>query len=237
MDTTILENLGLSKGEIKVYLVLLELGSNKVGRIIESSGMASSAVHNSINSLIDKGLVSYIKRGQIKFYQAVPPKQLVDFVEDKKKKVLSLLPELELKQKLAGEKQEAEIFEGTKGIITMLNLLIENTKKNDEYLFFAINVEEQNEEIQKFFLQYDLKRKEKKLILRGLAPKELKPLFVNRPIMKMKYPSFPILSNISICNDKIAFFSYGEKPVGYLIQSEQISKMYKDYFERIWEIC
>lgn len=237
MDTTILENLGLSKGEIKVYLVLLELGSNKVGRIIESSEMASSAVHNSVNSLVDKGLVSYIKRGQIKFYQAVSPKQLVDFIEDKKKKVLSLLPELELKQKLSGEKQEAEIFEGTKGIITMLNLLIENTKKNDEYLFFAINVEEQNEEIQKFFLQYDLKRKEKKLVLRGLAPRGLKPFFAHRPIMKMKYPSFPIPSNISICNDKIAFFSYGEKPVGYLIRSKQISGMYKDYFEQIWESC
>ncbi|MBW3003756.1 helix-turn-helix domain-containing protein, partial [Candidatus Woesearchaeota archaeon] len=45
MDTTILEDLGLSSGEIKVYLALLELGSTKVGRVIEKTGMASSAVH------------------------------------------------------------------------------------------------------------------------------------------------------------------------------------------------
>src|SRR3989338_5230315 len=155
MDTSILENFGLSKGEINVYFTLLELGTNKVGRVIEKSGMASSAVHNSVNALIDKGLVSYIKKGKIKYYQAVPPKQLIEFIDDKKKKLQQILPELELKQKLAEERQEAEIFEGTKGIITMLNLLIENTKKGDEYLFFPINVREHNEEIQKFLLNYD----------------------------------------------------------------------------------
>ena len=122
MDASILEDLGLSKGEIKVYLTLLELGTTKVDQIIEKSGMASSAVHNSINTLIDKGLISYIKKGKIKFYQAVPPKQLIDFIEEKKKKVLEILPELEMKQKLAKEKQETEIFEGIKGITTMLNL-------------------------------------------------------------------------------------------------------------------
>ena len=236
MDTSILGNVGLSKGEINVYLTLLELGTTKVGPIIEKSGMASSAVHNSINSLKDKGLISYIKKGQIKFYQAVQPKQLVDFIENKKKKIIEILPELEMKQKLAVEKQEAEIFEGTKGIITMLNLLIENTTKRDEYLFFAINIIGQNEEIQQFFLSYDIKRKEKGLIIKGLASKSLKKFFEKRKILKMKYPHFPIPSNISICNNKIAFFSWEEKPVGYLIESKQIAEMYKDFFHQIWAI-
>ena len=65
MDTTTFENLGLSQGEIKIYLTLLELGSTKVGLIIEKSNMASSAVHNSLNALLDKGFISYIKKGKI----------------------------------------------------------------------------------------------------------------------------------------------------------------------------
>ena len=174
METSILQDLGLSNGEIKIYLTLLELGSTKVGLVIEKTGMASSAVHNSINSLIEKGLTSYIKKGKIKYYQAVPPKQLIDFIEEKKKKFLQILPELELKQKLAREREEAEIFEGTKGITTMLNLLIDDSKKGDEYLFFAINIKEQNEEIQEIYLKNDVKRKDKGLIIKGLAPKELK---------------------------------------------------------------
>lgn len=234
MDTTILEDLGLSKGEIKVYLTLLELGSTKVGKVIEKSTMASSAVHNALHALVDKGLVSYIIKGQIKFYQAVPVKQLIYFIEDKKRRVLELLPELELKQKLAGEKQEAEIFVGIKGILTMLNILIDDAKKGDNYYFFATYLKDRNEEVQQFFKQYDLKRKEKGLMIRGLAPKELKPLFEGRKVLQMKYPHFHIPSDISICNKKVALIVWGEKPVGYLIYSPQIAEMYTEFFLKIW---
>ena len=237
MDASVLEGLGLSKGEIRVYITLLELGETKVGAIIEKSGMASSAVHNSINSLSKKGLVSYMKKGKIRFYQAVHPRQIIGFLEDKKKKILEILPELELRQKKSEEKQEAEIFEGIKGIISMLNLLIEDAKKGDEYLFFAVNVEPKNEDIQDFFSMYDIKRKSKGLITKGLAPKELKKLFEKRKILKMKYTNFPIPSNISICKDNVALFSWEQKPIGYLIKSKQISDMYKDYFYKMWKLA
>jgi len=235
MNTSILEGLGLSKGEIKVYLTLLELGATKVGKVIEKSGMASSAVHNSMNSLIDKGLVSYIKKRQIKFYQAVPPKQLIDFIEDKKKKVLEILPELEIKQKFAKEKQEAEIFEGEKGIIAMLNRLIEDAKKGEEYYFFATYLEKRNEEIQKFFRKFDTKRAEKGLIVKGIAHTELKKLFLGREIFKIKYAEFPIPSDISIFKEKVAFIAWADKPVGYLIRSHQLYDMFRNYFNQIWD--
>lgn len=237
MEISALEGIGLSQGEIKIYIALLELGKTKVGRIIEKSGMASSAVHNSLNSLLEKGFVSYIKRDKIKVYQAVPPKHIIGFLEEKKKKIQEIIPELEFRRKKSEEKQGAEIFEGTKGIISMLNLLIEDAKKGDEYLFFSVNVEQKNEEIQEFFSQYDVKRKERGLRIKGLAPKELKKLFVKRKVLIMKYTNFPTPSNISICKDKTAIFSWEEKPVGYLIKSKQIANMYKKYFNEIWKLA
>ncbi|MEK6956015.1 MAG: helix-turn-helix domain-containing protein [Nanoarchaeota archaeon] len=237
MDISILEDLGLSKGEIKVYTSLLEIGMTKVGTIIEKSNMASSAVHNSINSLIDKGLIGYIKKGKIKYYHAANPRQLIDFIDDKKKKLLDILPELENKQNLSKEKQEAEIFEGSKGITTMLNILTKDAKKGDKYRFFANNIKENNDEIQKFFVKYDIKRKEMGVKIYGLAPKEIKYLFVKRKFLKMKYPNFPIPTNISIFKNKVVFFSWGEKPVGYLIKSEQITQMYIELFNEIWNLC
>ncbi|MBI2564384.1 hypothetical protein HYV79_00135 [Candidatus Woesearchaeota archaeon] len=234
MDTLILEDLGLSKGEIKTYLTLLELGTTKVGAIIEKSGMASSAVHNSINTLIEKGLVSYIKKGKIKQYQAVPPKQLLDFIEEKKKRLSNILPELEIKRK-GVERQEAEIFEGIKGIMVMLTLLIEDAKKGDEYYFFATYLKDKNKEIQDFFRKFDIKRAEKGLYVRGIAQKDIKELFIGRKILHMKYADFPIPSDISICQSKVALIAWSEKPIGYLIRSKQISQMYQEYFNKIWK--
>jgi len=236
MDTSILEELGMTKSEASIYLAILRLGETKVGSAIEKTNLASSAVHNSINSLIEKGFLSFIKKGKIKYYKAINPKQLLSFLEEKKKKLNSILPELESFQASSKEQQEAEVFEGTKGIIALLNQIIEDAKKRDEYLFFSINVKEENKEIQDFFSLYDIKRKDKELLVKGLAPKELKLFFAKRKTLKMRYTNFPIPANISICNNQTAIFSWGEKPVGYLIKSEQISQILKDYFNKIWFI-
>jgi len=237
MDISILEGIGLSKGEIKIYLALMEFGSTKIGRIIEKSGMASSAAYNSINKLIEKGLVSYIRKGKVKFYQAVSPEQVLEFINEKKRRFMKILPELKQKQEFAREKQEAEIFEGANGISTMLNLLIENAKKGDEYLTFAIKLTGDSEEIRRrYFLKHDIKRKELGVVVRGLAPRELKEIFKKRKILKMKYTNYPIPANISIFKDKIALFSWGEKPIGYLMKSKQISDMFREFFERMWTI-
>ncbi|MBI2631726.1 hypothetical protein HYW75_01870 [Candidatus Pacearchaeota archaeon] len=234
MDFSVLEELGLSKGEIKVYLALLEQGVSKVGTIIEKTEIASSAVHNSLHTLLNKGLISYIKKGKIRYYQASPPKYLENFFKQKLERLKEILPIIEEKQKIR-EKQEAEVFEGIKGVTTMLNLLIEDTKKGEEYLFFATYIIGKNKEIQEFFEKYDFRRKEKGLYVRGLALPELKPLFLNRnKILHIKYPKFPIPKDVSIVKDTICLISWGERPIGFLIRSKQIAEMYRSLFNEVW---
>ena len=64
MDEKILENIGLSKAEIKVYLALLELGPSTSGPIIQKSELQSSVVHRVLKTLLDKGIITYIKIGK-----------------------------------------------------------------------------------------------------------------------------------------------------------------------------
>src|SRR3990167_7985859 len=101
MDTTILEDIGLTNAEIKTYLALLELGTATAGPIIEKSGLQSSVVHMTLNKLIDKGFVSFVREGKRNFYQASNPKNIVEYIEEKKERFERLLPELLLKQKTA----------------------------------------------------------------------------------------------------------------------------------------
>ena len=237
MALEMLENFGLSRGEIRVYSALLELGSVQVGQIIEKSGLVSSAVHRYIQRLQERGFVSYIKVGKIKHYQAAPPKEILNFIDEQRKEFLDILPQLEAKQKIAKEKQQAEVFSGTRGIIAMLNTIIDEAKSGNNYYFFATNMEERNEEIQEFFRRYDSKRKERGLNIRGLAPSSLKHLFAGRKALKMKFPEFPIPSDITICDDKVALIAWEEKSIGYLIRSKQIYKIYKKFFEEIWNKC
>ncbi len=235
MKEEILENLGFTYAEAKVYLLLLELGSVKVGRIIEKSGLQSSTIHNTLNSLKEKGYITYILKGKIKIYQAVDPKNILKEFKEKEAKFEGILSSLEQKHKFAQEKPQAEIFEGIKGMINLLNELIEDAKPKDNYYFFAMDESGLNVEIQKFFEKYDAKRKNKGLIVRGIARKELEFLFENRKVLKMKYVDHQIPSNISICNNKMAMISWGEKPTGILIKSEQLCKSQIEFFESLWK--
>ena len=235
MEEKILQDFGFSYAESKIYLLLLEFGSVKVGKIIEKSGLQSSTIHNTLHSLANKGYVSYVLKGKIKIYQAVNPKNILKEFREKEAKFENILPLLEQKHKFGEEKPVAEIFEGIKGVINLLNELIEDAKPKDEYYFFAIDESNLNKEIQTFFETYDIKRKDKGLIVRGIARKELKPLFEKRKILKMRYVAHQIPSNISICNNKMALISWGDKPTGILIKSKIICESQIKFFKDLWK--
>ena len=80
MDLRILEDLGLSNAEAKIYLALLELGTSKTGKIIDLTKLQSSTIYHVLGSLVEKGLVNYIFEGKIKYYQAESPDSLSFFL-------------------------------------------------------------------------------------------------------------------------------------------------------------
>jgi len=84
MDTSILEDVGLTGAEIKVFITLLEVGSSTAGRIVEKSGLQNAVVHRAFHSLANKGLITYVMEGRIKQYQAIEPKLLLNFLDEKK---------------------------------------------------------------------------------------------------------------------------------------------------------
>lgn len=208
----------------------------KVGRIIEKSGLQSSTVHNTLHALIDGGLVSYVLRGKIKVYQSVAPGVLLQHFKEKEQKFAELVPALTSMQQFAKEKPQAEIYEGTRGIIAMLNALIEDSKPNNTYYFFAVDVPGLNKEIQKFFERYDRKREDRKLEVLGLARKELQSFFAKRKYLNVRYVEFPIPSNMSICNDKMALITWGEKPIGILVTSQQLVQSQINFFKELWNM-
>ncbi|MFZ5955303.1 MAG: TrmB family transcriptional regulator [Nanoarchaeota archaeon] len=236
MDTKALEEIGLTQGEIKVYLALLELGESSAGTILEKAKVQNSVFHLCINQLIEKGFVSYAKKNKFRLYKAADPNNLLIYLKDKEKQIQELLPELKSKQSLKIGKEQVELFEGIKGIITLLNELITDAKKGDEFLFFSPEIEE-NEEIQKFYEKYDLKRKEKGLSVKGIAPENHKQFFEKRKYIKMKYTKIPLPANTGMCNDRVAIISWEEKPMGILIYSKHIAKKQKDFFNALWNFC
>ncbi|MCB9359397.1 hypothetical protein H6503_05680 [Candidatus Woesearchaeota archaeon] len=152
MNIELLKESGLTDGEIKVYLAMLELGSTTTGPIIDRSGIARSIIYNILERLIEKGLVSFIIKDKTKYFQASQPKKIIDYIDEKEKKladnrdkIIEMLPQLEMLQKLAPE-SEARMYFGFKGIRTAHERIYEVLKKGECFYWLGIPAYQPNEQ-------------------------------------------------------------------------------------------
>lgn len=234
MDTTVLEDIGLTNAEVKVYLALLELGTCTAGPIIKKTGLQNSVVHMTLTKLSEKAFLSFIKKGKVKHYTAADPANIINFIEEKKNKFEAILPQLLARQNKV-EKQEAEIYEGFKGFKNMQYEFLKDSKKGDEFLFFSFYTKnpKEFEFVFEFYREYDKVRQKKGLIVKGIFPKELEYSAKDRTI-QTKVVDFPIPLNISILNDKVVMTPWEDKQISFLIHSRQLAEQFRTLFYSIW---
>ena len=236
MDTSVLEDIGLSSTEIKVFLTLLKSGESKAGRIIKKSGLQSSSVYNAINSLIKKGLVSYVKESQIKYYKAANPEVIFDYIDIKKREYEKILPKLKAYQQQKDE-ESAQIFRTYRGIKTIMSELLKDVNKRDVLLIFSIeNLEEYKLARSNVYTPTKKLVSEKKVKMRGIFHENLREPRKKDSIMQKRYVKFSIIPNTMVINDKIAIISWKEnEPFGVLIHSKSMAKSYADFFDYMWK--
>ena len=76
--------LDLSNTEAKVYLTLLKQGSVTTGTISKDTKFRTSTIYYVLEKLLSRGLVTFIYKSKIKYFQATPPEAYLDFLEEKK---------------------------------------------------------------------------------------------------------------------------------------------------------
>jgi len=247
MNTNKLEQLGLTSGEARAYLALLRLKNSTVGPIIKESGVTNSKIYDVLNRLIEKGLVSFTIKEKTKYFQALPPKRLRDYLERKEKEIeesksvlSSLLPQLEnLSDK--NREENVQIFKGKNGILTAYEIILDSMEKGEEIKYFFSNKKEDTRALEEFYIAYPHFRdkieryyKEKNITWKGIGPKEgsIDPKW---KYMKVKTTNFPIPGNFDLTKNFVFIVSWESVPTGILIRSQEIAKYLLEYFDRIWE--
>ena len=141
-----LRQLGLSNGEARVYISLLGLyAPSKVGLIVRESHVSYSKVYDVLRRLIEKGLVSHAMINNIKYFTAVEPYRLFDYIQRKEAEVREqrlaverIVPELtdlierDIKKATSvTKKRQAEIFTGDRGLRTAYEILLGGYDNNN----------------------------------------------------------------------------------------------------------
>ncbi len=227
----VLEKLGFCPNEIKVYLTLNDHGSAKAGKISKSARIDRSSCYNSLKSLQEKGLISYVLIGEVKWFQATGPKRLLDYVKEQEEEVKSILPELHARHKSAKIEGQVRLFKGVKGVKSIF-LDIARTGK-DNYVFGSEG--QFSSTLPEFAKQFNRLKKESgmrtKLILKE-GKKELDSETSDYRYIK-EITSSPAVTNIY--GKKIAILIWTDEPEGIIIENEAAAKAYKSYFDFMWK--
>ncbi len=241
----LLEQLGLSKNEIKVYFSLLELEQSSATPIVKKAKIPNSKVYPILDKLIHKGLVSYVIKNNVKYFQASDPKHLIELLNEKeaqlreqKKEIEGLIPQIELQRKLAKQHQEASVYEGIKGVKAAFISLLNELNSGEEYLVFTLGEELETEALRHFFLDYHKKRIERKIKVRLIAPLRIRETIEKHHLysgMKMKYSAQELPTGIFIFKDKVMTLVWGEQPTAFVITSQKNNQQYQKFFEERWK--
>ena len=234
MDKDILKQVGLSEQEADIYLALLRLGSVVVSKISQETGLHRSNLYDTLEKLQNKGLVSYIVRNNIKYYQATHPDRLVSNLKEKLENVKRIVPELIDLTKLPKEETQVEIYKAKEGIKTIFKDIVNS---GDDYCVYG--AAEKFEELlpvysKQFFRQVNEKKIKEMIIFKESTKTDIKTVKGKYRFISDKYV---VPTSFNVYGNKVALFIWSLPMYVILISNKDIANTYRNYFKFLWGLA
>ncbi|HIH31902.1 TPA: TrmB family transcriptional regulator [Candidatus Woesearchaeota archaeon] len=223
---------GFTGNEAKIYLELLKRGSISANDLAKKLSMDRTLCYQLLNNLIAKGYAGYIVKENKKYFAATNPDSILISFKEKEHLISNIIPELKSIQKLQENIQEAEIYEGKKG----LKVLYENMLKSREIMVFGATGK--SYDVLKYELGHIIKESQMlKIKGRMIVDSKLK----KHPMTKLKNVKIKFVDKVdaesttTIFDDKVAIHTLTDTPLIIFIKNKSIAQTYKNYFEYMWK--
>ncbi|HII15141.1 MAG TPA: hypothetical protein HA362_02410 [Nanoarchaeota archaeon] len=242
MDPELIKDIGLTNSEIAVYTALLKLGSVKVGDLMKQISLHRSRIYEAINRLSDKGLVSYVIRNNVKYFEASDPERLITQIQEQKEKlnekeksIKKIIPELKKQVSSLMPHSEAHVFIGKEGFKTVRNDVLKQNQ--DIYLIGAIGKE--NRVLKYFFANFERTRIQNNIKWHVLFDSKLKNKKITKlPLMEARFlpKEYSSPAVINIYADRVVNVLWkGDNPICFMIINKEIADSYKKWFGLLWK--
>ena len=241
------QSLGLAKNEAKIYETLIREGETSVGVISEKSGVHRRNVYDSLNRLMEKGLVIEMVDAQENQYQAVEPQKLREILSEKFEALDQVLPDLSALYINTPAEYKVHTYKGKEGWKQYMRDIIKVGKP-----FYSIGAKGAwfDERVKDFFPSFAAQIKSKKIEAHHLFDYEV--LESSHPIASQvgsKYKFLPkkysTASGIDIFGDRVNIMH--EQRVGgvgtkneimfTVIQNQNLADSFRVWFQYMWDMC
>ncbi len=245
MYQELLQKIGLSLNEARVYEALLHLGEVKVNKISIKSKVHRRNVYDSLNKLIEKGLASETFVKGERLFKAISPERLKEIIKEQETALDSFLPNMKKLYESVEPEAEAYFFRGVEGFKNYLQLILE---QGQTVYFIGAKAFWLDPRLKHYLRHFDEERKKrgvKFMHLFDYEVKEQKPeilKLVGKPykFLPKKYSS---ATAVDIFGDYVVTFvgvkpgELYEEPLQFILKSKLLADGYKKFFQFMWDRC
>jgi sugar-specific transcriptional regulator TrmB len=238
----ILEQLGFSEKEIKIYLTLLTGGPSSVRKLAKDTGLNRGTAYDVLKALQKSGLAGMYQKHKKQFFIAEDPEKLADVIDRRERTVSMLkrdlaevLPELRSLYVHGGAKPTVKYYEGNKGITIILKDVLRTMGEQEDKTYRVYSSVGLREYLYKEFPHFTKERIARRLFVRVIAlgaGGEDQSLSERRWLSTREgSPTYSL-----IYGPKVAFISLdaGGSPIGVLVEDSSVAETERIIFDHVW---
>lgn len=235
-----LQRIGLSENEAGVYIASLNLGLSNIARVADYAGIKRTTAYSVVESLQNKGLMRMELRGFKKSYRAESPERIATWVENQRKSVLSVIPELEAIYNMKDGESTIKYYNGLESVKNVYLDILSDVKHGD-YYYVQSDAKKWFELDEDFFKEFQDKR----------AKLPLKPLLLlqnsdrSREVQRISHllkaqtkllpTGMETQLNIIVTPRKVIIHQLSSPIFAIAITSKPIVDFHKQQFELLWQ--
>lgn len=236
---SLLEQVGLKKNEITVYMFLLEHGFSTPPDVAKGTSIARSNTYPLLKSLKHKQLVTEQKHGKRKAYMAKDPEALIQQADQRKQAIEKALPTLRGVYAKHQNKPTIRFFDGFDEVKEVYYMML-NTKE----VFGIGSTNELSRIGQQFYTRWLKEVKKRNIVFHDIlshesgdtaapAMKEVLRGLYDYQLLPQRYEDFP--TDILIWEDNVALLTLEEPIFGTVITNPTLAQTFQLLFRVLWD--
>lgn len=236
----VLKELDLTESESTVYMTLLRNGEDTASAVAKQAGIHRRLAYDVVESLTEKGLVSYVDEENRRVYKATSPERLHELIEDKRtdleeleEQVDAVLPDLMAHFTAEKDDRDVKVLQGKEGIKHLFN-----DELREGETIYLIGSPEESEDILKYFLpSWTAKRQDKDIKIKGVFEHRMRGMVGEHEPIEHRYLPEDYKSSVSmaIYGSKVGIIFWIDNPLVIMIEDQDAADSFMSYFDLVWE--
>lgn len=239
----LLQKIGLTPKESKVYLSSLQLGQDTAFNISKKAEIKRSTCYLVLDSLVEKGFITTLKTKKVLLFIPQAPEKLLEIFKQKEISLKEALPELVGLFNLSPQKPKIQVFQGKTGVESIYQEVINSLKKSEVLIFGTL--EHFRNAYQNPMKKWQKATKNKRFKIREIITQEKFDIKYLKQIKENKNPNHQIKvlskdkkifdSDNIVYENKLAIFSTKKELFVIVIESPAIVNTYRILFDLAWQ--